>query len=497
MKNRPEKTANKKTRRRLKVRHQVFLSMLLLVCLLIALLWAAQSLFLGPVHRWTRKNDVLTTSSRLEKIGDEDVLSSEAERMALSKGICVIVLSESGREIASSEGINNCAIHNITRSGLGTLAEKARGNGGSYLQTFVRDEYRSSYVALDPSRDESSLNGTESIIYVKIAPSPDGSGQGRIFFLNAVLTPVGSTVSATHVLLLLISIPAVVASLLLALFLAGRIARPVVSIRDKVGRLAGGDYSIDFVSGGARELTELGAELNRTEKELGRVDRLQKELVANISHDLRTPLTLITGYTEMMRDIPGENTPENLQTVLDEAGRLSSLVNDVLDLSKLRAGARTPEKTVFDLSSSVAEEIDRYARFARRKGYRILLNAPVSCPVRADRTLLTQAVYNLVNNAVTYTGEDKTVSVSVFRDGDEVRCEVTDSGEGIPPDKLENIWERYYKVDPVHKRSAEGSGLGLSIVREIMELHGGRYGVITSPGKGSTFWFSLPASPLG
>ena len=466
--------------------------MLALVCLTVVLLWAAQTVFLGPVYKSMRKREVLRAADSLSAASDLSALVSEAEKLALSKSMCVIVLSEGGKELVSEEGIGNCAIHNITRGGLGTLIALAENNGGEFMQAFVRDGYRSEYTVIDPSRDESSLAGTESVIFARILSPSDGWGEIRFLFLNAVITPDASTVSAMNLLLLLICISAFFLSLLFAYFLAKRISRPIVAIRDKAGKLAEGDYSVDFISGGALELTELGEALNRTEEELGRIDRLQKELVANISHDLKTPLTLISGYTEMMRDIPGENTPENLQTVLDETERLTSLVNDVLDLSKLRAGARTLEKRSFDLSSAVREEAGRYARFAEQKGYRILFRGEEGCSVFADRTLLMQAVYNLVNNAITYTGEDRTVSISVFRTGGEIRTEVTDSGEGIAPDKLEHIWERYYKVDTIHKRSAIGSGLGLSIVREIMDLHGGRYGVVTSPGEGSTFWFSLP-----
>ena len=240
-------------------------------------------------------------------------------------------------------------------------------------------------------------------------------------------------------------------------------------------------------------MEELNDTLNYAKTELAATEKLQRELIANISHDLRTPLTMITGYGEVMRDLPGENTPENIQIIIDEATRLSTLVNDLLDLSKLQSGALQAEKKVFCLTDSVKAIFDRYAKLVEQDGFNISFESKEDVFINADELRISQVLYNLVNNAVNHAGEDKTVILTQTVKDKRVRVEVTDHGEGIPADKLPYIWDRYYKVDKEHRRGVIGSGLGLSIVKSILDAHNARYGVRSAVGKGSTFWFEIDA----
>ncbi len=221
------------------------------------------------------------------------------------------------------------------------------------------------------------------------------------------------------------------------------------------------------------------------------MEGLRRELIANISHDLRTPLTMITGYGEVMRDLPGENTPENVQTIIEESRRLTALVNDMLDLSKLQSGMQTLHKAPFSLTRSICGILRRYAKLTEQDGYHIDFLYDEDATVDADEMKLSQVVYNLINNAVAYTGEDKKVTVRQVLSPASVRIEVEDTGEGIAPEDLPYIWDRYYRVDKIHKRAQIGTGLGLSIVKTILDLHRARYGVTSEKGRGSTFWFEL------
>jgi signal transduction histidine kinase len=197
---------------------------------------------------------------------------------------------------------------------------------------------------------------------------------------------------------------------------------------------------------------------------------------------------MISGYAEVMRDLPGENTPENVQVIIDESNRLTGLVNDMLDLSKLQAGAQLISPEVYSLTEEIRAVLSRYDKLA---DYTFRFWCDREVHVYADRLKLSQVLYNLVNNAINYTGTDKTVYLRQLVRGDSVRVEITDTGEGIPADKLPYIWERYYKVDKAHRRAQVGTGLGLSIVKKILDMHGGRYGVQSEEGAGSTFWFEL------
>ena len=233
--------------------------------------------------------------------------------------------------------------------------------------------------------------------------------------------------------------------------------------------------------------------MNYTKTELGKIDTLQKELIANISHDLRTPLTLIGGYAEVMRDIPGEINDENLQVIIDESERLTNLVSDVLDISKLSAGVQQLNFETLDLTECIKSIIPRYNKLVEKDNYQIVFESTgiTAAPVTADRTRLLQVLYNLINNALSYTGEDKTVLIRLLESDEGYTVHIIDSGEGIAEDKLPYIWDRYYKVDKNHRRAQMGSGLGLSIVKQILDAHGATYGVSSKLGEGSDFWFTM------
>ena len=213
--------------------------------------------------------------------------------------------------------------------------------------------------------------------------------------------------------------------------------------------------------------------------------------MANISHDLRTPLALIYSYAEVMHDFPTEVTPNKTQVIMDETRRLTSLVNDILDTTKLESGIQNLNITEYNLTQSIDEMTRRIAELIRRDGYAITFTHEGDAVVAADETKITQVYYNLLINAVNYAGTDRTIAVRQILSGGTVRVEVTDTGEGIAPEEQLYIWDRYYKVDKKHKRAVTGTGLGLSIVKKVVALHGGDCGVVSDIGQGSTFWFSL------
>ena len=200
---------------------------------------------------------------------------------------------------------------------------------------------------------------------------------------------------------------------------------------------------------------------------------------------------MIKGYSEVMRDIPGENSAENIQVVIDETTRLSELVNDLLDLSKIQSGSRKAMFEEFDLTAAVEEVMKRYDAFTAHQGYHITFISQERATVFADRGMLLQVLYNLINNAINYTGDDLSVTVRQTVENGRVRISVSDTGQGIEADQIPQIWDRYYKVDKVHRRAMIGTGLGLSIVKGVLDLHNAAYGVESQVGSGSTFWFEL------
>lgn len=377
-------------------------------------------------------------------------------------------------------------------------------NGGEYMDVYgdnlneKAENLINSFVSDSPFYKTFAEEGwqrynrsdAEIMVHCEIIELEDGSE--CFLVVESMITPVSTTIEIFRDQIFFISIVLFVLAIVISFYASGRIAKPISKTNTAAKQLAQKNYDIEFDAEGYLEVCELNQTLNYAKKELAATERLQKELIANISHDLRTPLTMITGYAEVMRDLPGENTPENVQVIIDEATRLSSLVTDLLDLSKIQSGSVKMEKSVFCLSDSIENIFSRYSKLKEQDGYNITFKKP-DCKVyvNADELKVSQVIYNLVNNAINYVGEDKTVIVSQEINEKIVRINVTDHGDGIEADKLENIWERYYKVDKEHKRSVIGTGLGLSIVKSILDAHNAHYGVRSVLGKGSTFWFEL------
>ena len=328
----------------------------------------------------------------------------------------------------------------------------------------------------------------ESVIYVHII---ENNGLEEVIMVNSVLTPVDATVSTLKVQLRFISAIMLVIAFVLAATLSRSLSRSIIRINDGAKRLADGDYSVKFNSRDYMEVAELSDTLNYTATELGKTDSFQKELIANVSHDLRTPLTMIKGYAEVMRDIPGENTPENVQVIIDETERLTGLVNDMLDISKLKAGTITIQPEEYNITESIRHVLERYNKLREVEGYTIDFQYDDEVIVYADEQKMYQVLYNLVNNAINYTGPDKKVTVIQKVIDDTLRIEVKDTGDGVKQEDIPYVWDRYYKDKTAHKRAISGTGLGLSIVKNVLELHGAKYGVSSKPGQGATFWFEL------
>ena len=227
-----------------------------------------------------------------------------------------------------------------------------------------------------------------------------------------------------------------------------------------------------------------------------RANEAKTSFLASMSHEIRTPINAVLGMDEMiLRESSDESILSYAANIQSAGHSLLSVINDILDLSKLQAGVTEMNMTVFDLSERLSGVISRFDILKENDGIIIKLEAEDNIVINADITKLEQVVYNLINNAVTYTGDDNTVIVRLFRkEGGLIRFEVTDHGDGIAPEYLPYIWDRYYKVserNKTHKRAKMGSGIGLSIVKKIMEDHGGKVWATSRLGIGTIMYFVL------
>ncbi len=474
------------------IKWKIFLYLIGFCGILLILLWLFQVVFLDDFYKAIKINEIKTSGNTIEKNIDSEDLGELVSRLSINNDMCIEILSETGEQLYSSDVLWDCILHKMPPFEKIQLIMKTQDLGGELLEHFNRDNFKNEryndkkFIGRVPPPDTGMQ---ESIILTKIVTNNDG--EKMFVFLNSVISPVSSTVTTIRIELYVITGFMLLFSILLAIVIAKRVSKPIEKLNEAAKILAKGKYETEFSAAGYKEIAELSDTLNFTAKELSKVDRLRQELIANVSHDLRTPLTLISGYAEAMRDLPDENNPENAQIIVDETKRLTTLVNDALDLSKLQSGMQSIHPQSFDFTGSIKSIVDAMNELLKRDGYSIKFIYDKELNITADEPKITQAFYNLLINAINYTGEDKTVIVRQIVTAGTVKIEVLDSGEGIAEEDLPYIWDRYYKGDKFHKRAVTGTGLGLSIVKSIIELHGGEYGVSSKLNEGSMFWFSL------
>ena len=485
--------------KKISVKSILFIMLFVFATLLLLTTWVLQTVYMEDFYKRIKIKEISNAMKNVVKEIDTKNISNVLDSLSHDYGICTLITDANGRTIKSAEANFQCAIHRwddiikdiyISRTNENDGAYMNIINGFGTIKTSVVYE-KGNVVINAPDRLDQmpDVSKYQSVVSVKKITNDNGSP--RYVFLNSIISPVDATVRTIRVQLLYVSVIIVFVTIILGFIFAKVVSKPIIKLNTSAKKLAKGDFHVKFDSDEYKEVSELSATLNLAAVGLGKTEKLQQDLIANVSHDLRTPLTMIIAYSEVMRDIPGENTGENLQVVIDEAVRLTNLVNDLLDISKMQAGVSTLELRQYNLTTSIQSIIERYAKLVEQNGYKIRFDYKFEVIVTADEFKMYQVLYNLINNAITYTGKDKYVCVKQRIKGDIVRIEVIDTGGGIPKDELENIWQRYDKVSKTHVRAITGTGLGLSIVKSVLEMHDVSYGIDSKLGKGSSFWFEL------
>jgi len=470
-----------KPKKTLDIKKKIAIYIAISTLLMLVVLWAFNIGFLELFYGESAKND----SKRATRIISENINSIKSEnaqfailvkRLANEHLVNIAVVDSDGNSRASYTVHANTEIGYGDKQGM--FFREAKDHGGYFEREqhiFIEDSIVRSFLI-----QSTIIKASDGEEYAVIVQCPVSSTKRE---LNIALKQLG-----------IVSAILIVMSLGISYIIGQYVAMPIIDLNESAKHLTTEEVEIGFEGKGYREIIELKETLNYAQAEITALDKYRKELISNISHDLRTPLALIKGYSELMRDLPGEATPENFAVVIGEIDRITNLVSDMLDLSKLNQSERTLNLEYFDIVEEMKVLYERHSKLLGNLGYILEFQADdEKAFVYADQVKILQVVYNLINNAVTYSGDDKLVILKETSTKDKVRIEVIDNGEGIDVDILPRIWDRYYKSEKAHKRADVGTGLGLSIVKGVMGLHpGGVYGVITSKGEGSTFYIELP-----
>jgi len=284
-------------------------------------------------------------------------------------------------------------------------------------------------------------------------------------------------------------------ALLLGLLLARTLTRPIRELTAATQALAKGDLGQQVSVRTRDEMGQLAASFNQMSADLARASQLRRQMTADIAHELRTPLSLILGYTESLSDAKLPATQETFDIMYDEAQHLNRLIDDLRTLSLADAGELPLNRRPVDPQALLEQAALAYMPQAQRQGVAIELKASSDLPeAEADPGRIEQVLDNLVSNALRYTPAGGRVILSAEADGDKVFLRVQDTGAGIHPEELPYIFERFYRADKSRQRYAKESGLGLAIAKSIVEAHGGSVSVESTLGEGTTFVVALPSA---
>ena len=446
------------------LKSHIWLYLIIFTLMIVLFLWLFQVIFINKYYELSKADQIKRTTLEIIKNYDEDV--DYLDKISYEDNVCIEIVKNRMTIYSSNESNRGCLISNY-----------------QYKNDFFdSDVDEKTYKLINPLFD------TKTLIYAK------KYNDDVTIFVNASLEPLDNTISILSNQLIIVTIIVSLLAFVIGFFISKRISKPIEKMNKNALKLANGNYNFKFDNNSKiSEIDELANTLNYAKNELEHTDELRRDLLANVSHDLKTPLTMIKGYAEMIRDLNYDNEEKrnaNLNVIIEESERLNVLVEDILTLSKIQANKDTINKEEFDLITLINNIIKRYSIYKETEGYIFEVNTPKEVIINADKKKIEQVIYNLINNAINYTGEDNKVIINVIKDK-KIRVEIKDTGKGIKEENLPHIWEKYYHSKKKHKRNVIGTGIGLSIVKTILESHNFKYGVESKLNKGTTFYFEI------
>ncbi len=299
--------------------------------------------------------------------------------------------------------------------------------------------------------------------------------------------------TSIHRYLLWASLAALALAFILSFFLTRRVLRPLSQMFTIIGDMSGGNFSKRVATDSQDEVGQLGTAFNQMADSLEQVEQLRKTMVADVAHELRTPLTNLRGYFEALNDRVIPPSEEVFKMLQQEILRLVNLVENLQQLAKADAAKAFLRQEELFLPDLIEQILSIYRPNLHRKSISVETNFLSDAGrVVADRDKLLQAIRNLIENACKYTAQNGKLTVSVERLPDETRVTFSNSGPGISETDLPFIFERFFRTDRSRSRDAGGAGIGLAIVKELIEAHAGRVGAESSDGE-TRIWFALPA----
>ena len=451
-----------------KLATKIFIYLAIFSLFILIFLFFFQVIFINTFYEWTKTRTIKNLSKDILVTERDTSLYDKLDRVSYKENVCIELTKSNGDNLYSSNG-SNCRLRSRT-----------------IKRNFINS-----------NKESKTYNLVNNFTKEKSIMSATKLSNNLYIFISTSLIPLDSTINIIEQQLIIVSIVVLLLSIVVAYFISKRLSNPIIKISKAAKLISKGKLKTNFDSGSdIKELVDLTNALNDMKDELSKTEELQRDLMANVSHDLKTPLTMIKAYAELILDIninDKEKCKNNLNIIIEEVNRLNNLVNDILTLTKVESNLDNLSKSEFDLINLIKKIVKQHNIYVIKDGYSIefIHDNIDKLVINADKKKIEQVIYNLLNNALNYTGEDKKVIIKVEDDDKDYTIMVIDSGKGIDKKEIDHIFDRYYRSKKNHKRYVYGTGLGLSIVKNILLLHNYEYGVTSKKNKGTTFYFKI------
>ena len=464
-------------KKKFSLRSQLIIILLIFIVGILGLVYIFQTTFLDDFYKTNKIKTIENVGKNVaSSIGDDD-LEDFVDQVSMSNEVCVRVVSNSDEY----NYVGACTLRGLDNMTINMIANEV-------IETDNQEKL------FDDFHYQRRMDERPEDVYI-FAKLIQYNNENIMVLVSSGITPLDATINTLKSQYMIIVGIVFVMTLILALILSRFIVRPIKEINNESKNLSKGEYDGENIRPSSEEFVQLNNTLINANEEILKADKAKKELLGNVSHDLRTPLTMIVGYGEMIRDLPEENNEENINVIIDEAKRLSTLVDDLIDISKIESIKVELNKESISLNELLQSVYHQYELYCKTQGIDLELELSDDVNIEVDEKRIRQVLYNFVNNSLNYNDkDDKKIIIGAQKIDNYYRVYVYDNGEGIDEKDMNNIWDRYYKVDKEHRRHHIGSGIGLSLAKELLEAHGFNYGVESKKGEYSKFYFDVKAS---
>ena len=451
---------------------KIFLYLSIFSSFILFFLWLLQILLLNNYYEYYKKNELTSTLNLIKNNYNKKNFSDILEDVAYNTDFCVEITNKDETSYSNIQNSKGCI---DTNNNYKVLKEK---------EEFIESDKNYFKLKIINPR----FNNMTLLYGVKL-------DDDNYLFVNTSLEPIDTTINVLKNQFIIVSLIVIILAMFVAYFISKSLSKPITKLTNSAKSLSNGNFNANFeTNSDILEINELGNTLEYAKNEIKKTDETRRDLLSNVSHDLKTPLTMIKAYAEMERDleVSKEKHDNNMNIIIEEVDRLTILVNDILNLSKLESNMDKLNIEKLDLTSLINSILNRFKIFEYTKNYEFVFNYKDPLIIEADKQKLEQVIYNLIGNAVNYTGNDKKVFINVVNNKKDIHIEITDTGKGIKKEEIPFVWDKYYKSEKKYKRNTIGTGIGLSIVKNIFILHNFKYGIKSIENKGTTFWFIIP-----